>query len=191
VIVNVGKAITKYPNENWRDALSENQIKSKEWLINKLDYCFGGTGNVVVVGSWLGVLPLLMFNNDLSVGKCYGIDLDPNMMEISEFLVNEWRYKGLAVNAINLDYEPLDIDTYINTATEHFSPAGFEHWYLNIPWGSRVAVQSTDLKHEEHIHTVHNLDDFLHRSPMSHVEYAETLKMSEANCTRFMVIGTK
>ena len=192
------------------DALSEGQIKSKQWLMNELEVLDLPMGTVVVCAGWYGTLSyLLLEDSKLDIERIVSVDIDPSCEPIAEklnleYVVDGWRFKAVTKDIMHIDYKsdklemwakgknefiPVTIvpDTIINTSCEHLDH--FARWYKKIPKGKLVVLQGNDLEIPEHVNRFRNLDDFESKTPMSKVLFSGELQFDMY--TRFMRIGIK
>ena len=204
----VMRVICDYPNVNWRDAFSRGQLASKLWLIGELSRQRVDLGNVLVVGGWLGVMPMLLFaDTRVQTGMVRSIDKDPQCSEpadrLNRFqLKDDWRFKAFTADACDMTYAPVIFtkirkdgskkvlkfmpDTIINTSMEHFTDP--DDWFARLPSGLLVALQvSADPSYEDHVSTVATLEAFRMRTPMKQEMFAGT--RSFGGHVRHMRIG--
>jgi hypothetical protein len=206
---SLGRAILRFPQAPWDDALSHGQLQSKAWAVNELVKVKKYLGLVYVLGGWLGTLPLLMFESPLRFNKIRSFDIDPNCEPIAdqvnvEHVITDWRFKAVTMDMYNIQYAehrysiPLPgrspasqvetCDTVINTCCDHLSQ--FRRWWSLIPAGKLVLLQNNNfLDVPDHVNTVAQVDDLLAQAPMSKVLFQGELPLTKY--TRFMVIGLK
>jgi len=203
----MSKAITHSPELNWFDALSRNQIKSKVWLLDKLQETGWVTDNTttIIVGGWLGILPFLAGCRKQEFGKVLNVDIDKTVNDpscilnvqapdITDVNGNEMSMAGVSTEfykVSNEDIRTMDFTTIkdlviIDTITEHFHDHG--GWVQSLPKGTRVVLQGNDMFDvEDHVNCFHNLDDFVEECGVSKVHYYGELNLDR--CNRYMVIG--
>jgi len=187
------------------DAWSDSQVASKLWLCQhlelqceKLEYT-RHNHRIAVYAGWYGILPFML----LTRGKIKyvqwirSIDIDPACEAIADeinchWVMKEWKFKAVTKDVNeqrwNMPYNDPSIVT--NTSTEHFDK---QDWFFKIPPGVLVALQSTNMEHEEHMNTVDSLEEFKLRYPLSKIEYSGVREFSYPDKTfsRFMIIGRK
>ncbi len=80
-------------------------------------------------------------------------------------------------------------DTVVNTSCEHMDPS----WFGRVPPGTLVAVQGTDMDHEQHGHAIGCLAHMRDLFPMRETLFAGSLPFSypDKSFLRFMVIGRR
>lgn len=193
-----------------KDAWSYGQLKSKFWLVKKLDEMDMDLGSVWILCGWVGTLPLLInhYKNMLRYKDIRSFDMDPRCAVLAETLnrpivMDEWKFKATTrdVNTIRYDdfnYETLrydgsteilfeKADTIINTSCEHLTS---DEWWDNIPSGRLVVLQSNNFfDHDDHTRPVSDIDEFISRYQMT-----EMMFTGEIDCNlykRYMIIGKK
>ena len=194
-----------------KDCLSNGQIKSKEWLVEKVQEHCPDLGIVFLCAGWYATLATMLFESKVIITKIRSFDIDKDCYEIAEefnmpWLIDEWKFKATTLDIFNLTY-PLTYDTLndkgntvkltdmpdtiINTSCEHIP--NFNEWYDKIPAGKLVILQSNNFfELDEHINCVNDLDDFASQAPLTEILYEGELDLSKyVNYTRFMRIGVK
>ena len=183
------------------DAWSSGQIGSKIWLINEaqrnlpnLDWQF------FLLGGWYGILAfMLKMKSNLNIRRIVNFDINPNVCEISMRINDFWRWKeefishDADINIISYEYyfDSRYENLFINTSTEHMSN---KNWWSNIPDSSWVILQSTNMKHEEHLDLVNSSDELSEKFPMKTLKYRGELFFNyhnNNNFFRYMLIGKK
>ena len=175
-----------------RDALSDGQLLSKNWLIDALELLIASskinvTGTqplkVAILGGWIGTLPLLMFCRNLPA-IVTSIDLDARANSIAEKLNYDKPFSTQTDDMNNIDYSQFDI--IINTSSEHIED--ISGWRKLIPAGKIVVVQNNNFTHGHgHISNVRNSDDLCELLNLESILYEGTRKF--ALYDRFMLIG--
>ena len=194
-----------------KDCLSAGQIKSKDWLVQKVEEHCPDLGIVFLCAGWYATLATLLFEAKVIITKIRSFDLDNNCWKIAEqfnmpWLADEWKFKATTLDIHNLTYpltyitlndknEKITLtdmpDTIINTSCEHIP--NFSDWYSTIPKGKLVILQSnnfTDLK--EHVNCSSSLKEFSASIPMTETLYEGELDLTDqGGYIRFMKIGVK
>ena len=183
------------------DAFSSGQIGSKIWLCEKLEQIFGQSNETIwVLGGWYGVTSLLLLSRGvINVSSIRSFDVDPVCEKIADTLLNNWVWQHWTFKAFTNDCNKLDFksDQYgphptliINTSCEHFDSMD---WFNNIPTGTKVAVQTNDMPHDDHVTNVSSMDDVKLQYPLSKIKYEgiKTFKYPDWSFNRFMLIGYK
>ena len=132
-------------------------------------------------------------------------DSDPEAVAHSLKINDHWRIKGVYkafCQNVNESFElrsavqtPMDgsRQVYINTSCEHFGETEMG-WWKNIPGGSIVALQGTDMKHNEHVRKFVSLEMFRDSyKPWGEILFQDQLDFTydDFRFSRFMVIGIK
>ena len=195
-----------------KDALSEGQLNSKLWLLDRIKGIDLGT--VFICAGWYGVLATLMFEDEnIYVDKIRSFDIDDSCWKIAEDLNEPWKADNWVFKASTLDiiglfnywysedglyhYFTTNIkgkrvhikempNTIINTSCEHIE--NFTKWFNAIPTGKLVALQSNNyFEIEDHVNCVNSLDEFKQQAPLSNIIYEGELELEKY--TRYMLIG--
>lgn len=208
---SLGRAILRFPQAPWDDALSHGQLQSKAWAIAELAKLKRHMGLVYVVGGWLGLLPMLMFESSLNFKKIRSFDLDPDCEPVAdqvniENVITDWRFKAVTMDMFALDYgkdhryrialpgrnpatQVETCNTVINTCCDHIGQ--FSRWWSMIPTGKLVLLQNNDFADggADHVNTVSKVEHMIHQAPMTKILFKGVLPLSKYN--RFMLIGIK
>ena len=195
----------KKHNDTIGDALSQGQIKSKQWLLEILQGI--DLGMVFICAGWYGILAIMMFEDEnIFVNKIRSFDIDDNCWKIAEDFNRPWtkdnwkfkastldittmqfptKYKTYRANGTSLILDEMP-DTIINTSCEHIEK--FTEWFNAIPKGKLVALQTNNyFDLPEHVNCVKNLAEFKEQAPLSDVIFGGRLELEKY--TRFMLIG--
>lgn len=169
----------------------KGQIRSKEWLVNSLDFLnLHGPKTVVIHGGWYGVLASLMFNSKTNYRKIISVDIDPVCEKIASMMNKRYEIEGrfTAVTSDMCDYK-YDTDVVINTCCEHITQEQYDQWFEHVPNNALIVLQSNDyFGHKEHIRCAANLDDFIQTSNIKPL-WADGMELPKYK--RFMLIGKK
>ena len=190
------------------DALSQGQIKSKQWLLENLQGI--DLGMVFICAGWYGILATMMFEDEnIFVDKIRSFDIDDNCWKIAEdfnrpWAQGNWKFKALTQNILDINYTEYSWtfwskknnrqsypitdkpNTIINTSCEHIEH--FTKWFNSIPKGKLVALQTNNyFDLPEHVNCVKNLVEFKKQAPLSDVIFGGRLELGKY--TRFMLIG--
>jgi hypothetical protein len=211
-LTNIRHAMNKFPEQNWKEALSKYQIKADRWLVHELaDHVGFKFGQVYVLGGWLGILPFLLFSEGFQINQLFSFDNDESVLKPSEFINHEYEsqwpcsYYARKADAYHLTYDSDRIivnmnapkgdtidgnpELIINTICEHMADYG--KWISRVPIGKRVALQSSNMFGVAgHVNCCSSLDEFVAESQLSYVRYAAALDLGDG-WTRFMLIGTR
>lgn len=180
------------PLDELRDAISDGQLLSKNWLVEilvKLEQ----TGQikidknkpmaVAILGGWLGTLALMINVRELPF-KVTSIDLDSRANTIAEKLNYDFDFNTSNEDMYNVDYSKYDI--IINTASEHIP--SIAEWRSLIPSGKIVIVQNNNfLEGEGHISNVENSAQLGNLLNLKELFYEGTRRFKQYD--RYMLIG--
>jgi hypothetical protein len=186
-------------NLNWIDALSRNQVKSKLWLLEKLqEYrletkqsanLLSNSQATVVVGGWVGMLPYLATSKDLRLGKIINVDIDESLHNASVILNQDIiaKYQHLTEDIKKFDFKQFKNLLVIDTIVEHFVNHG--EWVSTLPKGTTVILQGNNMFDvPDHVNCHHTLEEFVSSCGLANILWAGELILYK--CTRFMAIGT-
>lgn len=205
-------SIERFPSARWPSALSQGQLGSKDWLIEKANRVFAGQSfdTAFVIGGWYGLLPALWKTHaECPVHKFRSIDSDESCAEIAEtinkrWVIADWQFKATTADAYFIDYNHPELhyrkssgeiitlhekpELIINTCCEHL--INMSEWLNKVPEGIPLILQSNNLKTDpQHVNCHNSLIEFQNSVNLKDVLYAGELKLE--NYTRFMVIGYK
>ena len=190
-----------------KDAISDGQLNSKLWLLDRIKGIDLGT--VFICAGWYGILATMMFEDEnIYVDKIRSFDLDDNCWKIAEDFNRPWTKDNWKFKASTLDITTMQFptkhktyrangtslildempDTIINTSCEHIE--NFTDWVNLIPSGKLVALQSNNyFELPEHVNCVNDIDEFKQQAPLSNIIYEGELELEKY--TRYMIIGYK
>jgi len=189
------------------DALSQGQIKSKQWLLSKIKGI--DLGMVFICAGWYGILATMMFEDkNVYVDKIRSFDIDDNCWEIAEdfnrpWTKDNWKFKASTLDITTMQF-PTKYKTYrangtslildempniiINTSCEHIE--NFTDWFNAIPKGKLVALQTNNYFNlPEHVNCVKDINQFKQQAPLNNIIYEGSLELEKY--TRYMLIGYK
>ena len=190
-----------------RDVFADGQVKSKLWLCRELERILQGekAQTIWTLGGWAGLLPFLLFSRErLKIKQMLSFDQNPLCAPQAVALNNAWScqynlFHARTGDANLLNYKDLSFlgegvfftpDIIINTAVEHFHSG---KWYENIPEGKIIAIQSCDLKHEEHVALCRSEEELKKKFPLKKIFFSGKLLFSyeKTSFSRYMIIGKK
>lgn len=176
------------------DAFWSGQLKSKEWLIDRLEYIVRPSSmenpvSIDVHGGWVGVLSSMLFSSNIPISNIRNVDIDPHCQQIACAMnkIEEMEQRFTAITGDMLDVNT-SADIIINTSCEHITQKQYELWLARLPSKSMLVLQSNDYKIDEHIRTCEDLNDFKKQSNIN-VIFGEKLVLPLYN--RYMLIGYK
>jgi len=179
------------------DAFWSGQLKSKEWLIDSLDFVVHPIVNpkpnyITIHGGWVGVLASMLFQSNIPVEKIVSVDVDPECEPIAT-MMNKLEGMQERFTAVTSDmcYTPAEGDIVINTSCEHITQEQYDIWLKNqiVKDDALIVLQSNNYPIEEHVRQAENLQHFKEQCHLGNVLYAGEMKLHLY--TRFMVIGKK
>lgn len=177
--------------EELRDAISDGQLLSKNWLVHALkDLIADGVIpkrkdpiRIAILGGWIGTLSLMIFSWEIDAAIT-SIDLDDRANRIAQTLNYSFKFNTSTTDMYDIDYNEFDV--IINTASEHIPD--IPKWRDGIPNGKIVIIQNNNyLDAEGHVSTVSNSDELRTILRLSNVMYEGTKVFPMYS--RFMLIG--
>jgi hypothetical protein len=172
------------------DSFWRGQMKSKEWLIDKLTpLATDSRVSIDIFGGWNGVLASMLFQSSIDVDTICSIDIDPNCesvaKEVNRIEVLEGRFKAITADMCVM---PSLADIVINTSCEHITQDQYQQWLSKIAGDSMIVLQSNNYQIEEHIRIVNSLEEFKEQCGID-VVWSGELELPLYN--RYMIIGYK
>jgi hypothetical protein len=185
------------------DAFSHGQIKSKLWLAEQL----AGWASAHLdaskhyelnwYGCWVGLGPFfLLRGSGIRFSNVNLFDLDRSSLASAEKILNYWHCEGAQIQQFCTDIndvkpKALTHQLFVNTSCEHMDR---DSWLRNIPPEAWILLQSTDMKHAEHISSPDSLQTFVsQQEPFIRVLESAELKFSypDKKFSRYMLFGKK
>ena len=172
------------------DAFWAGQIKSKEWLIDKISLYLGFETTIDIHGGWVGVLASMLFQTYPYIGFIRNIDIDPECESIATNMnkLEEMQQRFLAVTSNMCDIES-KADVIINTSCEHITQNQYKLWVEKLPKESLIVLQSNNYNIPEHIRIANSLDEFKNQCKLREIYFEGELQLPKYK--RFMVIGAR
>lgn len=179
------------------DAFWQGQLKSKEWLIENLEYYIYPEVNktldfplsVDIHGGWVGVLASMLFQSAIPISNIRSIDIDPECESIATMMNKkeeiEGRFKAITTDMCTVRS---DADIIINTSCEHITQDQYDLWLSGHSNDSLIVLQSNDYIIDEHVRIARNLEEFKEQSQIE-ILWARELQLPLYK--RFMIIGKK
>ena len=171
------------------DAFWQGQLKSKEWLIEKLSATIVNPVSIEIHGGWVGVLASMLFQSSIPIKRIYSLDIDPScepiatMMNKGEEMAGRFRASsGDMCNLISF------VDVVINTSCEHITQEQYETWLDKRNPNQLLVLQSNNYIIDEHIRPACNLEKF---KEQSHINVLWAGELVLPLYTRWMIIGYK
>lgn len=213
---SIFKDINKFYREtnlDISDALSKGQVDSKIWLVEELSKIKTDFKMIYLLAGWFGQLTW-MFDNNIYYEKLRVFDIDAEACRISDQIINvssieNYKVKSAEVDLTNMDWlyrtgceyklknyttntdiiEKSIPDLIINTSAEHFHERWY-HKFVNrpLPTDPLFVIQSNNLHNiQDHINSIHSIDEMKIKFPMSRIEYEGELQLQ--GYKRYMLIG--
>lgn len=185
------------------DAFSDGQVRSKLWLLSKLEnFCQSQPGlqqglRLGFLASWYGSLPLFLLTREkLKVLSMDLFDVDADSLKHSRKILEHWWIHGMPMKFHHLDVNQIEYNNYdfnfvVNTSCEHIQELD---WFHQLPVGMWFLFQSTNMPHVQHVRTPKNLHEFTQQfAPYCDLYLSESLNFHypDKSFERFMVIGQK
>lgn len=177
------------------DAFWSGQLKSKEWLVDTLEYVIYPERNktldfplsIDIHGGWVGTLASMLFQSAIPIKHIRSIDIDPSCESIATMMNKGEEITG-RFRAVTADMCSIrsNADVVINTSCEHITQDQYDLWLSGLPHNTTVVLQSNNYNIPEHVRISNSLDDFKSQCQVE-VLYAGELKLPLY--TRFMIIG--
>lgn len=183
------------------DSFSSGQYLSKIWLAQVVENILQAYANrpdgyrIWILAGWYGVTNLILRTRGiLKIAQVQSFDQDPDCLPIAE-AINEtwvwqnWQFKSHTKDINHLTYD-VAVDLVINTSIEHMHS---DQWFQNIPAGMLVALQGSNLKHDDHTNAINSTKEMMERYPLSEFLYEGTKHFDYGDhcLQRFMIIGIK
>jgi hypothetical protein len=177
---------------SFANSFREKQIKSKEWLINKLIWkCDDLPKSICILGSWYSsLLPYMLLTTFYQIQKIDCVDSDPDVQRLAKvfnklmdydnkvFLHEKDAKDFITVNGTE------DYDLVINTSCEHMP---FDMKDI-VEKGVTYAFESNNYHGiDGHINCKESLSEFEKSTGLKEIIVSDELDMEDY--TRFLVIG--
>lgn len=171
------------------DAFWSGQIKSKEWLIEKLEPFVTSPARIDIHGGWVGVLASMIFQSKIPARYICSVDLDSSCESIATMMnkIEEQDGKFRAITA-DMCSVPVSGNIVINTSCEHITQEQYEMWLSKIPLESIIVLQSNNYNIAEHVRTSDTLEEF---KKQSHLNELWSGSLQTQLYERWMIIGKK
>lgn len=185
------------------NSFSDGQTQSKLWLCEQLEshFPFQKPVTLWIYGSWYGLLAhYLLIRQRIPIQKICLFDIDVEALAVSKKILDSWLIRGPQIEFFNLDCNKMDLrtdlrnetapDIVINTSCEHFEN---HRWIQNLPAGTLIVAQSTDMPHPTHINAVKDLKEMKTSLGLKETLFENRLYFLYPNLSffRYMLIGFK
>lgn len=183
------------------DAFSSSQYISKLWLAQTIerilpDYLERPEGyKIWILAGWYGITNLILrTRNNLKISEVRSWDIDPTCEKIADsinetWVWQEWQFKARTIDINDLEYDNKP-DLIINTSIEHMEA---NQWFDRIPQGTLVALQGSNLPHDDHTNVFNSVQEMMDRYYLSEYLYEGTkyFEYDDHGFYRYMIVGIK
>jgi hypothetical protein len=182
-----------------RDAFSSGQIGSKIWLAEALESVFGPYPQTIwILGGWHGLTAFLLLSRGIiPTISIRSFDIDPACEDIADSICNYWVWQNWKFKAFTADCNVLDYNSnefgplpslIINTSCEHFTS---KDWYNRIPKNTKIALQSNNMMHDDHVQNFKSIQEMQDFYPLSRLLYSSVKNFQYPTWSfdRYMIIG--
>jgi hypothetical protein len=181
------------------DAFSASQTSSKIWLVRELEQLIDSNhpGYIIwLLAGWYGITNyLIRARGCIPILEVRSFDSDPECEPIADRINNLWEWQNWQFKAFTRDINDIDWatppDIVINTSVEHLDR---REWFWEIPRGTLIALQASDLEHDDHVAEYTSQEDLAREFPLEETMFVGTRKFRFDNgleFSRFMIIGRK
>lgn len=188
---NVLKAIKELPEKSLDiiDSFSDNQFKSKEKLLEKIDALLDKEADVAILGCWYG--SILVPSIAPKVKQIIAVDLDNDVVRVGknkffkEFENVNWSTGDVFVKELNYS----NVNLVINTSCEHMRPMKDWPFWNRVRPGTAFAVQSNNMHWiEGHVNCVDSLEEFKMQLPAGS-EIIHQEEIEDTRGIRYTLVG--
>jgi spermidine synthase len=175
------------------NSVNENQFASKEWLVNNLmPFIDKKVNNIAVLGSWYGLISLLLREQLETNPHIHNVDSDPETARFAKLLfqgMESDRTYCIIEDAEEWVFDNIQkCDIIINTSCEHMEPEDLLLMTRMKAPNTLVCFQGNNYHEiQSHINTHNSLDEFVDSLGLRKVEWKGSLDAGKYE--RYMVIG--
>lgn len=183
------------------DAFSVAQMQSKQWMVQTLERTLQEHRpiedgyRIWILAGWYALANLLIrTRNQIPVLEVRSFDQDPACEHIADsinclWVYRAWEFKALTLDINRLEYNPRP-DVVINSSIEHMRS---NQWFENIPRGTVVCLQASDMEDEDHCNKFSNIRDLMTAYPLDELLYEgiKRFEFEDKAFYRVMIIGIK
>lgn len=180
------------------DAFSSAQIQSKIWLAQSLERVLDKHSlgySVYILAGWYGVTNLILrTRSNIKIREVRSFDIDPTCQPIADMINNLWVWRNWEFKAETKDINHIDYssrpDIVINSSVEHMTD---QQWFDNIPKGTIVCLQSSNMDHPEHVNKFDNSFQMMDFYKLREYQFEGTrlFEYHDQTFYRSMIIGIK
>ena len=184
------------------DAFSSSQIQSKQWLAETLEFVVDEHMpteregyRIWILAGWYAVTNfILQTRKKIKILEVRSFDIDPSCEEIADKINNlwvwqAWKFKAHTADINELEYKPKP-QIVINSSLEHMLD---NKWFDNIPKGTLVCLQASDMHHDDHHVNIRDIRDLMVKYPLDEICYdgVKRFQYDDFAFNRYMIIGFK
>ncbi len=171
------------------DAFYRGQIKSKEWLVHRLEHWIKEPAEIEIYGGWVGLLASLLFQSQVPIKRITSIDIDKECEATALMMNKQEEIEGRfsAVTADMCTYNST-ADVAINTSCEHLTQQQYDQWLSQLPKDCLVVLQSNNYDIPEHVRWHKSFDEF---KDTCGIHFLWGGELQTQLYTRYMIIGRK
>lgn len=178
-------------------------MQSKSWLVGSLEACLDeyypadqDGFRIWILAGWYGITNMIIrVRSKIRIKEIRSFDIDPSCEEIADKINNlwvwrAWEFKAHTADINELEYKPKP-DIIINSSVEHMTS---NNWWTNIPKGTLVALQASNMEHDDHINPIKSSRELLEKYPLEECFMEGTKRFQyndEDGFYRSMIIGIK
>ena len=183
------------------ESFSHGLVTSKIWLCDELEKVLASreSTTINILGCWDNLLTfMLIVRKPTSYKSLCGYDLNAESINAANKICDAWVFESTKVYNHVADVNKLQFTdnthVFINCSVDQFES---NEWYDNIPIGSTICIQSTDMpignSKWEINQSVSSITEFENRYKMSTTLFSGTFYIDYGSWgyNRFMIIGIK
>ena len=172
------------------NSVNENQFFSKEWLVKKSLPFIKNKEQILIAGSWYGLLGGMLKENGVK-GKITLVDSDSYTKNIAKKFNTSPDVIARCKDAVNYFIQTRKYkkwDVIINTSCEHMEKEDIQLFNKLKDNQTIVILQSNNYEQvNSHVNTSKSLEEFMEYLKLTEILFKDTLKTK--NYERYMVIG--
>ena len=183
------------------ESFSHGLVISKIWLCEQLEKVLldRPSPTLNILGCWDNLLAFMLIVRQPKFYKeINGYDLSIDSINAANEICDTWLFENPRVYNHVVDVNTVKFtdnnQVFINCSVDQFNS---NEWYDNIPIGSIICIQSTDMPIDngkwEITQSIESLDDLMNRYKMSTILYSgkHLVDYVEWSYNRYMIIGIK
>lgn len=178
------------------NSVNENQIASKEWLIENLKPFIDHEkhSKFCVLGGWYGLLAVMLSEEVSEDCRIDTVDCDPETEKFGRDILGLDQYKNVHFRCENAEEwfhdRPKLYDIILNTSCEHMEPEDLVMITRMKRQDALICFQGNNYHEiQSHVNTHNSLDEFVDSLELIEVYYKESFPAPNGKYDRYMVIG--